>query len=180
MEDLESGVYKCWHHPRFWLRLHLHSHFKKLSYLCHLQDVMILTYRQHFLLEVHCTIQSSHLSSHVQYRKRGMEKLPPLFKLAFCQELSQLWIKHVYSQLVQNTLEIGFMPRPSQPWDWNSQTRWSGYLLVHGLGLELVSRIVSLRQDGRRKRFTWPFLPKDCSQTSETLAPEWHHLEGRK
>ena len=39
------------------------------SYLRHLQTVRILTYRQHFLLGVNCSIQSSHLSSHVQYKK---------------------------------------------------------------------------------------------------------------
>ena len=39
---------------------------------------------------------------------------------------------------------------------------------------------MSLRQGTRRERFTWPFLPKECSQSSETLTPERHHIEGRK
>ena len=40
-----------------------------------------------------------------------------------------------------NTLEIGSKPLPSQSWDWDSPTIWSEYLLVHSLGLELVSSI---------------------------------------
>ena len=60
---------------------------------------------------------------------------------SFCQELSHLWIKLVCSHLVQNTLEISFVPRPSQSWDRDSQTRWSGYLFLHGLGPELVNCI---------------------------------------
>ena len=34
-----------------------------------------------------------------------------------------------------------FMPISSQPWHWDSLTRWFGYLLVHGLGLEFVIHI---------------------------------------
>ena len=105
----------------------LQSPSKMSSYLRHFQTVKMSSYRQHFFFEILYNSEK-HLSSLVKYRKRGMEKLPPLFKLACCQELSLLRIKLVCSQLVQNTLEISFMP--------------------------LQSACVSLRQGGRRKRFT--------------------------
>ena len=57
----------------FWPWLHLHSHSKMPFYLSNLQTMKMLTYRQHFLPGDYCSIQSSHLSNHVEYRKRGME-----------------------------------------------------------------------------------------------------------
>ena len=46
------------------------------------------------------------------------------------------------------------------------------YHIFHCTISPLCHTHVSLRHDGRRKRFAWPFLPLECSQTSETLTSE--------
>ena len=62
-------------------------------------------------------------------------------QLTLSQELSHRLIKHVCSQLVQNTLEIGCVSLPLHPRDWGSMMKWAGYLFVNGLVVELTSPI---------------------------------------